>query len=64
MVYAMPVARLTGAGFGGSIVALCTTEAAARIFDAMEVRFASLGVRGSVTMAGPVVAAGVLEDEE
>ena len=56
-------ARLTGAGFGGSIVALCDAEGATKIFDRMEVQFAMHGVRGAVMMAGPAVAAEVLEDE-
>jgi galactokinase len=58
-------ARLTGAGFGGSIVALCRVERATEVMAALRERFyaprgAAADVEGHVFMAEPSAGAEVL----
>jgi galactokinase len=54
--------RLTGAGFGGCTVTLCTADAVAPLCRLMEEVCGELGVSGSCRPLGTPAAAAVLED--
>jgi galactokinase len=53
--------RLTGAGWGGCTVTLCTRDAVATLRERLEQELAAAGSPGSVMLAGRAEAAAVLE---
>jgi len=55
--------RLTGAGFGGCTVTLCTSEAVAPLRKRLEAVFAELDVPGEVMANTPATAAGIISEE-
>jgi galactokinase len=56
-------ARMTGAGFGGSIVAIAEREAIPALSHAVATTYAArTGLRGTVHVVEPVAGAGVLDD--